>query len=253
MSVRGGQEPWADAAADGPSASAFNDSMLELLRQVECRRADGSEEKEDIYRLRYRSYLREGAVAPRDDERLVDRFDDAPGTWSFGVYVAGDLASSIRLSVSSRLDQELPAMTVFPDIIGPMLAAGRTVVDPTRFVVDRDYAKQYPKLPYAAVRLAWLVQAFFAAEVLLATVRSEHQAFYKRLFGHRLLCPARPYPFLLKPISLMAMVADGDNRDRVNRRYPFLNSTETERWTLFGRGARPTRHPISSEGCIVSS
>ena len=39
-------------------------------------------------------------------------------------------------------------------------------------------------------RLAWLASEFFQTSLLLATVRAEHQAFYRRVFGHRLICDA---------------------------------------------------------------
>src|SRR4051812_2958992 len=43
---------------------------LELLDQVEYRLAVSEVEKEEIYNLRYRAYVAEGAIAPRADERL---------------------------------------------------------------------------------------------------------------------------------------------------------------------------------------
>jgi hypothetical protein len=79
-----------------------------------------------------------------------------------------------------------------------------------------------------------LASEFFNAHVLLATVRAEHQAFYSRVFGHRLICEPRHYPSLTKPISLMVLdypVA----RQRLMQRNPFLRSTLSERRTLFAR------------------
>jgi hypothetical protein len=48
-----------------------------------------------------------------------------------------------------------------------------------------------------------------------------------------LVADARPYPTLVKPLSLMKLdyVA---MKDRVHRRYPFFRSTEFERRMLFG-------------------
>jgi hypothetical protein len=118
--------------------------------------------------------------------------------------------------------------------LSPTLASGRTIVDPTRFVVDRTASRRYPELCYVTTRLAWLASEYFNTNLLLATVRAEHQAFYRRVFGHRLICEPRYYPSLIKPICLMAL----DYRlacERVVQRYPFFRSTVAERRALFER------------------
>ena len=219
---------------EAAGASLFNEAAAELLRRVAFRRADDPEIKRDIYRLRYRSYLREGAIGPNPDRRFEDRYDLLPNTASFGVFVDDNLAASLRLSISRDVDTELPGMTVFPDILGPMLAAGNKIIDPTRFVVDEAFGRMFSKLPYVTLKIIWMALDYFEADTMLATVRTEHQAFYRRFFGHRLLCPARPYPSLLKPICLMTLdYTDPAVRDRVNQRYPFMLSTEAERDRLF--------------------
>ena len=77
-----------------------------------------------------------------------------------------------------------------------------------------------------------MASAYFDADLLLASVRAEHQAFYKRVFGHEVLAPPRAYATLVKPLSLMA--SDYRlNHDAVNMRYPFLRSTLFERRMLF--------------------
>jgi hypothetical protein len=73
----------------------------------------------------------------------------------------------------------------------------------------------------------------------LASVRAEHQAFYRRIFLHT-LAPPRDYPGLIKPISLMA-IDFPDQRDRVFARFPHLRSSYFERRMLFER--RHGRNP----------
>ena len=212
----------------------LSDRVLELLERVDYRRVETPEDREAIFRLRYFAYLREGAIAANVQERFADPLDDTPNAWIFGVYVDGELASSIRLHVASRQARDLPALNVFPDLLDPEIDAGKTIVDPTRFVVDRVASRRYPELCYVTTRLAWLASEYFQASLLLATVRAEHQAFYRRVFGHRLICDPRHYPSLAKPISLMA-VDYAMVRERVPQRYPFFRSTFFERRMLFGR------------------
>ncbi|HJU30270.1 MAG TPA: hypothetical protein VJ740_02390 [Hyphomicrobiaceae bacterium] len=212
----------------------LSDRVLELLERVDYRRIETPEDREAIFRLRYFAYLREGAIAANSQERFADPLDDTPNAWIFGVYVDGELASSIRMHVATRQARDLPALNVFADLLDPEIDAGKTIVDPTRFVVDRVASRRYPELCYVTTRLAWLASEYFQTGLLLATVRAEHQAFYRRVFGHRLICDPRHYPSLAKPISLMA-VDYAMARERVPQRYPFFRSTFFERRMLFGR------------------
>jgi hypothetical protein len=209
---------------------------IELLDQVDYRLAETEAEKDAIYRLRYRAYLNEGAIEPNRDRKVTDRFDEMANSWTFGVYFGGVLASSIRISVASPEHPDTPSVAVFPDLLEPELNEGRIMVDPTRFVADPAREKRFPELPYMTLRLAYVACGFFNADLGLATVRSEHQAFYRRLFMHKPLSTPRDYPGLIKPICLMAVDYPA-MRDKVFARYPFLRSSYFERRMLFERSS----------------
>jgi hypothetical protein len=210
------------------------DRVLALLERVDYRQAETPEEREAIFRLRYHAYQREGTIAPNASERFADVLDDIDNSSIFGVYIDGELASSIRLHVASRQVHDLPALEVFSDMLSPELAAGKTIIDPTRFVIDKTASKRFPELCYVTTRLAWLASEYFQTDLLLATVRAEHQAFYRRVFGHRLVCAPRHYPSLAKPVSLMVLDY-AMARGRVLQRYPFFRSTFFERRMLFAQ------------------
>jgi hypothetical protein len=215
----------------GPSLS---DRVSRLLERVDYRRADTPAEREAIYRLRYAAYLREGAIPANPSKRFSDSLDEIGNAQIFGVHVDGELASSIRLHVATPAQPRMPALNVFGDLLSPLLAAGRTVIDPTRLVADRIASRRYPELCYVTTRLAWLASEFYSVNMLLATVRVEHQAFYRRVFGHRLICDPRHYPSLTKPISLMGLDFPLA-RDRVLQRHPFFRSSLFERRMLFAK------------------
>jgi N-acyl-L-homoserine lactone synthetase len=224
-----------------PAGGSFSERVSRLLERVDYRRADTPEEREATFRLRYDAYLREGAITPNPARRFTDAYDDKPNTWTFGVYIDGTLASSMRLNVTVPECRDLPALQVFADILNPQIAAGQVIVDPTRFVTERTCSRLYPELPYVTLRLVWTALEYFQANTMLATVRGEHQAFYKRLWGATPLCPPRPYPTLTKPIACMALNY-GEARDRVQARYPFFQSTFFERRMLFERYRDTARH-----------
>jgi N-acyl amino acid synthase FeeM len=215
---------------------------IEFPNHVDYRLAESDEEKDAIYRLRYRAYRHEGAIGPIGNHRLIDRFDDAPNCWTFGVYVDGSLAGSLRISLATPDNADTPAVDAFGDLLGPELAKGKTIVDPNRFVADPQRGQRIPKLPYMTLRLAYVACAHFGADIGTATVRKEHQAFYRRVFLHESLCPPRPYPTLTKPLCLMAVDYPA-MCEKVFQRYPFFRSTAAERRMLFGRRGDRYRIP----------
>ena len=210
------------------------DRVQDLLQRVDYRRADTAEDRAAIFRLRYEAYLREGAISPNATGQFSDPVDDRENTWIFGVFVDGELASSIRLSVTIPGRIDIPALDVFSDVLLGDILAGKRFIDPTRFVADRAISRACPELPYVTLRLPWLALEYFHADYMLAAVRAEHQAFYKRLWGSKPVCEARPYPNLQKPISLMTLDYHAA-AERVHRRHPFFRSSQFERRMLFGR------------------
>ena len=205
-----------------------------MLDQVDYRLVQTAEDKEQVYNLRYRAYLREGAIRPSPDERIIDQFDDIPNAWTFGVYVGGELYSSIRIHVASSEWRTSPSVEVFGDILHPKLDRGLVFVDSTRFVADPDKARHCLALPYVTVRLGSMAGVYFDADYGLAMVRPEHHAFYNRVFLHESWGMPRIFPGLVKPVGLMASHLPSV-RERVLARYPYLHSTAFERRMLFER------------------
>ena len=117
-----------------------------------------------------------------------------PNAWTFGVYFHGELYSSIRISVLTSEWRMSPSAELFGDILHPELDRGEVIIDPTRFVADPDKAKRFPELPYVTLRLAYMACEYFNADIGLAIVRAEHQAFYRRVFLHETWCRAAIVP-----------------------------------------------------------
>jgi hypothetical protein len=219
------------------------------LEHVDYRLAETPEEKDVIYRLRYRAYLREGAILPSESQRVTDRYDDLPNNYTFGVYVRGELFSSIRISVLTSEHRGSPSSEMFSDMLHPELDRGRVIVDPTRFVADPEKAKLFPELPYVSVRLGWVACAHFNADIGLANVRPEHRAFYRKVFLQQPWGEPRLYPGLIKPVGLMA--ADYPAiRDKVFQRFPYMRSSAFERRMLF---QRTIERQTSASSATVSS
>jgi len=220
----------------------------DLLEQVDYRLAETPEEKEEIYNLRYRAYLREGAVKESPGQRVTDQYDDLPNSWTFGVFLQDELYSSVRISVLTPEWRESCSAEAFGEILHPRLDRGEIIVDPARFVADPEKARRFPELPYVTLRLAYMACEYFNADLGLAIVRAEHQAFYRRVFLHETIAEPRFFPGLLKPVGLMA--ADFPAlKEKVFERYPMMRSTAFERRMLFERAGE--RHAMP--GIVVAA
>jgi len=214
--------------------NTFSDSVMRLLDRIDCRPAETDAEREAIFRLRYQAYVRDGSIVPGPSGTFSDPYDEKGNVFLLGAYLDGRLASSIRLHIASREHPICPSLDVFPDILQPELDAGKILVDPTRFATDPELARVERGLPYVTTRLCGMAARYFKADHLLAAVRAEHQAFYRRIFNHQQICEARSYPLLAKPITLMTIHYPTVS-EQVHRRFPFFQSTFVERRALFER------------------
>src|SRR6218665_2275831 len=85
------------AAQPGQSGvSRFSGTLIDLLDRVEYRRVPPEVQYDPVYRLRYDAYRREEFIPINSDEMVRDEFDDLPNAYCFGVYIDGELVSSVR-------------------------------------------------------------------------------------------------------------------------------------------------------------
>ena len=212
------------------------------MESVEHRVAISPGERAAAYRLRYDAYLRNGLLAARADHRLHDqRYDDAPDTWVSLTYVDGELAGTARISFGADCDALLPSLRVYPEVIAPRLALGRSIVEFTRLAAKLEFSQTYPELAYLIMRPAYLAAEHFGADYAVASPRAEHMAFYRRVFGGEQWCAPRPYPGLTALFGCMGADFRAAQAG-VEARYPFFRSPPAEREALFGpRLAEPRR------------
>src|SRR5947209_14994277 len=100
----------------------FSERVTRLLDRIDCRPAVSAAEREAIFRLRYRAYLSEGAIRPSFAQTFTDPYDDGDNVWLLGLYLEGELASSIRLHVASAAQPDFPSRNVFAEVLEPELA-----------------------------------------------------------------------------------------------------------------------------------
>jgi hypothetical protein len=214
--------------------ASFAGNVDHLLEKLHYRTIVSDEDLDEVLRLRYDAYLREGAITPNSDTRLIDRYDDLDNAANIGVYHNDSLIAAMRIHFLSKPDDMSPSLTAFEDVLRPHLEAGKRMVDPNRFVVDYETARKFPHLAYVTMRLSVIASAYFDAHYSIASIRMEHRAFYKRSFFATPAAPPRLYPGLTKKLCLM-MVDYGNDREKIVARSSFYESTQEEQVALFGR------------------
>jgi hypothetical protein len=164
---------------------------------------------------------------------LSDKYDSLENTTIFGVWIEGELVSTLRISVGTDEYPEVPAMAVFPDVLEPEIASGKILIDATRFATDDGFTRAYPGItPHLTTRIAWMAAEYYGADLFLGSVRIEHQAYYRRAFSARVASEPRPYHSLSKPLCLMVCDFKAE-KERVQHRTPLFRSTYFERRAMF--------------------
>ena len=212
----------------------FNEKLSLALQNVNYRVARTPADRDAIFALRYRGYLLDGGIGPNSSQRFSDAWDDVDNALLLGMYMDGRLASTVRFHVNRPDGVRMPAMDTFGDVLEPHLAAGKVIIDPTRFVVDAEMARNGPEIPYLTLRMIAMAGEHFCADLILATIRVEHLVVYRRMVGHRPISEPREYPLLARKIVCTAVDLE-TMRATAYGRHPFLDSTPREREGIFGR------------------
>lgn len=222
------------------SASRFAATLIDLLDRVEYRRVSADQQLDPVYRLRYEAYRREDFVPVNSQEITRDSYDDADNCYCFGVYIDGLLVSSLRFHHVTRENRQSPSRTIWPEILDPKLDRGESYIDPSRFTADHEASLALPALPYLTLRIVAMASEHFAVRYCIASVRAEHAAFYRRVFGSERLGDERFWGELRFPVCLYAAEVP-TIRNRVADRFPFFMSTPEEREALFAPGWGPRK------------
>ena len=209
-----------------------------LFDRVDYRLIETPEERDSIYLMRYRAYLHGGLISPSESRRVTDPYDDAPNVWIFGIFVDGELCGSFRLHVLTAEWRQSYTTELFGDVLHERLDRGEVFVDPARFVADPEKAQRFPELPYLAVRLGYLACDYFNADTGLAMVRTDHQAFYHRIFLSETIAGPRPFPGW-DTMKVVLMASDFRTvREKILTRFPIMRSSAFERRMLFDRASQ---------------
>jgi hypothetical protein len=223
--------------------------LLDFSNRVTCKVARSHLERNAIFKLRYRSYLRAGIISENFFERHIEAADHMRNSYLIGLYVDRKLVSSLRVQIGSATTPNFSSYELFPHVLEPLLRGNKTVVDMSCVATDGELAqsRSYDLLPYVVLR-SWIIAAeHFNADYIAAVVRPQHQLFYKRVLGCDLHPEAGQQTHHAPSMGLIALDF-ANSAKRLYENLPFLRSTPSERYALFEHDRIPSRtighHPI---------
>jgi hypothetical protein len=206
--------------------------LFYFSNRVTCRLARSHAERDAIFKLRYRSYLRTGLISQNSFGRYLERADHAANTYLIGLHVDRKLVSCLRLQISSPTSPSFSSLELFPSVLEPLRRSNKTIVDLSCVATDGEVAQQYVWLPYIILR-CWIAGAeHFRADYIAAAVRPQHQLFYKRALDCELHPEPRSLPHHLTSVGLVTFDFANSGK-RLYENLPFLCSTSAERLELF--------------------
>lgn len=224
--------------------SGFTRGVQALLERTEYRRCDSGEDYEDICRLRYKAYRAHGFVPETPGQATSDSMDDLPNCYRYGVYIDGELVSTVRVHHISRETPWGPAMSSFGDELAPRLERGESFINPSLLAADPDLLQISRFLPFVTLRIGIAASNWFDASHCIVLIRKEHTAFYARVFMAELIGEPKTYPPFTVPVMLYGMDC-AQRLETVFQRFPFFRSTPMEQRLLFGPTAIGEPAPLT--------
>lgn len=186
--------------------SRFSGLRVDILRS--------KAELREAFELRYRSYVKEGALESGDCAWFIDAYDMNRTSLIFGVRdPIGNILGSLRFAVQPPVSAGIrdfrsgPEFTVFSDVLDVLLEGGRPITSGARFAIEPGHDRRTEialLLVYALIHASRAVGAGWG----VATARGSHLRFYNRILKMKEICAPRRMPNLAYDYNLLAVDID---------------------------------------------
>ncbi len=188
-------------------------------------------DKRDVYALRYRAFIKDGVISPREDKLFSDAYDDLETTCTLAAYQGRTCVGSFRLAFGEgRTGEEtMPCQAIFPEI-GSLEAKGfHRLVEFGRMVVEPTLNNtSFRTTLYATlVRAGMIVAQAGKTDFGLISVHPNLAKFYELMCGFKTMARAETYPGINAPAVLLGRNFRALDRKRTQQN-PFFRVTPDE-------------------------
>jgi hypothetical protein len=202
-------------------------------------------DKRDIYRLRYRAFIADGVITPRDDGLFCDDFDELTSTSTIGAYTNGSCVGTFRLAFGTP-DSDgptMPCQTIFSEVNELHRSGYQSLVEFTRMVVAPEITNtSFRTTLYATlVRAGMMIAHAARVDYGLISIHPDKVRFYEMMCGFQSIAQAESYPGINAPAVLLGRDFTALELKRT-RQNPFFRISASEitgaRATLFPERVR---------------
>jgi hypothetical protein len=185
---------------------------------IDIRIFSSNSDKRDIYRLRYRAFIKDGVIERRDDGMFNDAYDGLASTCTLGAYQGETCVGTFRLAFADgrAAKATMPCQELFGEVAGlqdqgyvRLVEFGRMVVEPTMLNTS------FRTTLYATmVRAGMIVAEAGNVDYGLISVHPKLARFYEMMCGFRAMARAESYPGINAPAVLLGRDFGGLNQKR---------------------------------------
>jgi hypothetical protein len=172
---------------------------------LRIRRAHSTRLRDEVYSLRYRAYRKEEAIEPSVFEAFEDRYDHQPNHVLWALTYEDRVIGSIRTTWFDPAERHpIPEMHAYSEELAKIVANDASILSGNRLVTDPDLSSANPQAVLLLLRHFMVTASYKSSDWAVAAARSNHVAFYRRVFRARVVSESRVYPGLRCPMFLMA-------------------------------------------------
>ena len=173
---------------------------------IRIKHAHTPELRDEVYALRYRAYLSEGAIPPNAAQRFEDVYDSQTNHILWALTEHEKVIGSIR---TTWFDPEqphlgMPELHGYREDVAAQVPSGARLFSGNRFVTDPARTDRDALFAMLLLRHHVMAAAHGRCEWALAAVRGNHVPFYRRVLRLRQISEARLYPGLTSQMYLTA-------------------------------------------------
>jgi hypothetical protein len=189
---------------------------------LRIKRAHTAQLRKEVYRLRYRAYRKEDAIEPSAAGTFEDQYDDQPNHVLWALTFEQKLVGSFRTTWFDPSErQPIPEMRGYSDDLAQLVPDGACILSGNRLVTDPDLSSANAQAVLLLLRHLLVTASHKASDWAVAAARTNHLAFYRRVFRVNVASESRVYPGLRCPMHLMACDLK-QNRELIMERTPLL-------------------------------
>jgi len=172
---------------------------------LRIRRAHTARLRDEVYSLRYRAYRKEDAIEPSVFETFEDRYDHQPNHVLWALTFEDRVIGSIRTTWFEPVERHpIPEMHAYSEDLAKIVANDASILSGNRLVTDPDLSSASAQAVLLLLRHFMVTASYKGSDWAVAAARSNHLAFYRRVFRASVASESRLYPGLRCAMYLMA-------------------------------------------------